>query len=112
MVRELQEIFGLDAVTGQLRVARHVLILFKKLRRIAALPVIAGIAAVTGHALGTLTSAATTATALTIIDQMLYPCRTSAEPAAPCLSHPFNGKASFFPWKGRTSTGPAFLCWA
>lgn len=109
VIRELKEIFCLDAVTRKLGIARHVLVFLKKLRRVAALPVIAGIAAIAGHALGTLTSATTTAAALTIIDQMLYPCRTSAEPAAPCLSYPFNGRLCFFPWKDRTSAGRRFF---
>ena len=82
----------MDTVAGELGVARHVLVFFEELRRIAALPVVASVtAAIARHALGTLTSAATTTAALTIIDQMLFPCRTSAEPPAPSLSCPFKG---------------------
>ena len=81
MVGELEVIFGLDAVAGELRVASEAFVLFEQLRRIAALPVVAGIAPGTaGHAPGRLptTTAAATSTTLAIIHQILVPCRTGA----------------------------------
>jgi hypothetical protein len=72
MVGVLQIIFGLDAVAGELRVARQALVFLEQLRRIAALPVILTIAARTArHSLRTLSAAATTTAALTIVDQIL-----------------------------------------
>ena len=72
MVGELEIIFGLNAVTRKLGVARHALVFLEQLRRIATLPVVAGVApAVARHSLGTLSTTAATATraVLTIIDQ-------------------------------------------
>jgi hypothetical protein len=77
MVRELEKIFGLDAIAGQLRVARHAFVFLKQLRGIAPLAIVACVsAAVAGHSLRTLSTAAATAAALTIIDQEVFPCRT------------------------------------
>ena len=70
MVRELEVIFCLHAIPGELRIARHVLVFFEELSGIAALTGVAGVTTVTGHSLGTLSTAATTTAALTIIDQM------------------------------------------
>ena len=80
MVRELKVIFGLDAVAGKLRIARHALVLLKQLGGIAALPIVLAISAATttGHSLWALPTAATTTAALTIIDQALFPYRTDA----------------------------------
>ena len=47
MVRELQVIFGLDAVAGELRIARHALVLLEQLGGIAALPIVLAITAAT-----------------------------------------------------------------
>ena len=72
MVGELEIIFGLNAVTRKLGIARHALVFLEQLRRIATLPVVAGVApAVARHSLGTLSTTAATATraVLTIIDQ-------------------------------------------
>ena len=72
MVGELEIIFGLNAVTRKLGIARHALVFLEQLRRIATLPIVAGVAAaVTRHSLGTLSTTAATATSavLTIIDQ-------------------------------------------
>ena len=72
MVGELEIIFGLNAVTRKLGIARHALVFLEQLRRIATLPIVAGVAAaVTRHSLGTLSTTAATATraVLTIIDQ-------------------------------------------
>ena len=72
MVGELEIIFGLNAVTRKLGIARHALVFLEQLRRIATLPIVASVApAVAGHSLGTLSTTAATATraVLTIIDQ-------------------------------------------
>ena len=70
MIGELEIIFGLDTVTGQLHVARQCLVLFEQLGGIAALPIVLAIAIRTaGNTLGTLSTAAATAPALTIVDQ-------------------------------------------
>ena len=72
MVGELEIIFGLNAVTRKLGIARHALVFLEQLRRIATLPIVAGVApAVARHSLGTLSTTAATATSavLTIIDQ-------------------------------------------
>ncbi len=72
MVGELEIIFGLNAVTRKLGIARHALVFLEQLRRIATLPIVASVApAVARHSLGTLSTTAATATraVLTIIDQ-------------------------------------------
>ncbi len=60
MVRELQIIFGLHPVAGQLGIARQILELFNHLRRIAARAVVDAIAAVVTAAIATLRPIATT----------------------------------------------------
>ena len=87
MVRELEVIFGLDAVPGELRVARHALVFLEQLGRVAAIAIVAGVAArIARHTLGTLSTATTTTAALTIIDQMLV-----------SLSHPAPGPLAAAP---------------
>src|SRR5262245_52458353 len=71
MVRILQVIFGLDAVSGQLGIARKRLVFLKQLRRVPALAVILPVAGIAGHALRALSTAATTTAALTIVDQLV-----------------------------------------
>jgi hypothetical protein len=67
----LEVIFGLDSVAGELRVARQALVFFEQLSGVAALAIITGVATgVAGHSLRTLSAAATTTAALTIVDQM------------------------------------------
>ena len=44
MVGELEIIFALDAVSGELRIARQALVLLEQLRRVAALPVVLAVA--------------------------------------------------------------------
>ena len=44
MVRELEIIFGLDAVARELRVARHALVFFEQLGGIAALAIVLAVA--------------------------------------------------------------------
>jgi hypothetical protein len=75
----LEVIFGLDPVAGKLRVTREALVFLKQLGGVAALAVVlAASAAVTRHSLRALSTAATTTAALTIVDQVLFPCRTGA----------------------------------
>ena len=70
MIGELEVIFGLHAVAGELHVARERLIFFEQLCGIAALAIVLAIAIrTTGHTLGTLSTATATAAALAIIDQ-------------------------------------------
>jgi hypothetical protein len=70
MVSVLKVIFGLDAVAGELGVARQRLVFFEQLGGIAALAIILAIAGSTAHSLGALSTAATTTAALTIVDQL------------------------------------------
>ena len=71
MVRELEVIFGLNTVAGKLRIARHALVLFQKLRRVAALAVVLTVstALLSAEVRSPLPSTAATAAALSIVDQ-------------------------------------------
>ena len=71
MVRVLKIIFGLDPIARELRVARQRLIFFKKLSGVAALAVVLPSTGIAGHALRALSTAAATAAALTIVDQLV-----------------------------------------
>ena len=92
MVGELEIIFALDAVAGELRVARHALVLFEQLRRVAALPVVLAIASgLSPEVLAPLSPTAAPAAALSIIDQMptsltqkLSPSPEAGRPARAC----------------------------
>jgi hypothetical protein len=76
MVRELQIIFGLDPVTGQLRVARQALVFLEQLRGIAPLAVILTVAVrPSAYILRPLSPATAPAAALTIIDQSPLPSK-------------------------------------
>jgi len=77
MIRELQIIFGLDAIAPELRVARHALVFFEQLRGVATLAIVLAVAIrPAARILGPLTpAAATAATLLSIIDQMLLPSK-------------------------------------
>jgi hypothetical protein len=81
MVRILQIIFGLDAVARKLRVARHALVLFEQLRRIATLAIVLAIAGLSAPGIrSSLPTATAPAATLTIIDQMLLPYAVVASP--------------------------------
>jgi hypothetical protein len=81
MVGILQVIFGLHAIAAELRVARHALVLFQKLRRIAALAVVLAIAVrSTAEVLGSLPATAATAATLSIIDQISFPSKKQKLP--------------------------------
>lgn len=72
MIGVLEVIFGLDAVAGELGIAREALVFLHELGGIAALAVILTVATgVARHSLRTLSAAATTTAALTIIDQLV-----------------------------------------
>jgi len=88
MVGELKEIFALDAVARELSVARHVLVFLEQLRRVAALAIVLPVAAEVGASLA---SAAATAAALSITDQM--PTSLSIRSAFPPLSYQFAVRA-------------------
>jgi hypothetical protein len=93
MVGVLEIIFGLDAVAGELRVARQALVFLEQLGGVPALAVILAIGAgIAGHSLRTLSAAATTSAALTIIDQNLVSLShwRRSQPVTSIL--PFNGK--------------------
>lgn len=73
MIRELQIIFGLHAIARELRIARHRLVLFVQLRRVAPCPCFGTIAAAAigsaFHPLRTRTPATAAASLLSIVDQ-------------------------------------------
>ena len=70
MIRELQKIFGLDAVAGKLGVARHVLVFLEELRRIAALAIVLAVTRLSAEILSPLSPTAAPAAALSIVDQI------------------------------------------
>jgi hypothetical protein len=73
MVRELEEIFGLNAIAGELGVARHALIFLKELRGIPALAIVLAVPRLSTKvpaAAASLSPAAAPATALSVVDQM------------------------------------------
>ena len=72
MIGELEIIFGLDAVAGELHVARQCLVLLEQLGGVAALAIVLAVAVGTaGNTLGMLPTAAATAATLAIVDQEL-----------------------------------------
>ena len=80
MVRELEIIFGLDTIAGELRIARHALVLFEQLGGIAALAIILAVARLSTEVPASLPSTTAPAAALTIIDQMPTSLRSSLQP--------------------------------
>jgi hypothetical protein len=70
VIRELQIIFGLDAVSRELGVARHAFVLLEQLRRIAALAIVLAVARLSAEVRPPLPTTAAPAAALSIIDQM------------------------------------------
>jgi hypothetical protein len=78
MVRELEIIFGLDAVASELRVTGHALVLFEQLGGIPALAIVLPVARLAAtEVLTPPLSATAPAAALTIIDQMPTSLRRS-----------------------------------
>lgn len=82
MVRKLQIIFGLNAVARELRIAGHALVFLKQLRGIATLAVVLPVPRLTTEILAPLSSTATPAAALSIVDQILKSLRLVANPFA------------------------------
>jgi hypothetical protein len=77
----LQIIFGLHPVATELRVARHALVFFEQLRRVAALAVVLAVAVrPPAEILWSLATAAAAATTLSIIDQISFPSKAEASP--------------------------------
>jgi hypothetical protein len=72
MVGELQVIFRLNPVAGELCVARHALVFFEELGGIAALAIVLAIARLAADVLRPLSPATTTPAALTIVDQIHF----------------------------------------
>ena len=77
MVRELEIIFGLDAVARELRIARHALVFFEQLGGIAALAIVLPVARLSAEVPAPLSPTAAPAAALSIIDQMPTSLRSS-----------------------------------
>jgi len=82
MVRELEIIFGLDAVARELRITRHALVFFEQLRGIAPLPIVLAVPRLSTEILSPLSPTTAPAAALTIIDQMPTSLRSVAVPFA------------------------------
>ena len=80
MVRELQIIFGLDAVARELRVARHALVFLEQLGGVAALAIVLAVPGCPPRFWSPLSPTAAPAAALTIIDQMPTSLRVVAGP--------------------------------
>jgi hypothetical protein len=71
MVRELEKIFGLDAVARKLGVARHALVFFQELGGVAALAIVLAVPRLSAEVpTSPLSPAAASAATLSIIDQM------------------------------------------
>ena len=71
MVRELQIIFGLDAVARELRVARHALVFFEQLGGVAALAIVLAVARLSAEVpAASLSPTTAPAAALSVVDQM------------------------------------------
>ena len=83
VIRILQVIFGLDAVTGELRVTRQALVFLEQLRGITALTVVLPVPRLTAEVLTSLSTATTPAAALTIIYQMPTSLRSSSQSLGP-----------------------------
>jgi hypothetical protein len=80
MVRELQIIFGLDAVAGELGVARHALVFLKQLGGIAALAIVLPVPWLSAEVLAPLSPTTAPAAALSIVDQNATSLRSVASP--------------------------------
>jgi len=84
MVRELEIIFGLDAVTRKLGIARHALVFLEQLSGIAALTVILAVARLSAGVRPPLSTAAATAATLTIVDQICASLQADNAPSLGC----------------------------
>jgi len=71
VVRELEIIFGLDAVARKLRIARHALVFLEQLGGVAALAIILAVARLSAEVTtASLSPTTTPAAALSVVDQM------------------------------------------
>jgi len=82
VIRELQKIFGLNAVAGELGVSRHALVFFQQLGGVAALAIVLAVARLSAEVLPPLPTTAAPAAALSIIDQIHRPYAVSVSPFA------------------------------
>jgi len=112
MFRILEVIFGLDAVTGELRIARQALVLFKQLGGITALPIVLTVARLSAEVLPPLAATAATAAALSVADQMPYfpykeacPSCLDGQAGAKRGSDPLRSKQRLAPSNGRLRSG-------
>jgi hypothetical protein len=80
VVGELEVIFGLHAVTRQLRITRHILVFFQQLGGISALAIVLPVARLAAHVRSPLSPAAATAATLSIVDQSLRPYEVVSVP--------------------------------
>ena len=80
MVCELQIVFGLDAVAGELRIARHALVFLEQLSGVAALAIVLTVPRLSAEVRSPLSPTTAPAAALTIIDQMPTSLRSSLKP--------------------------------
>lgn len=95
MISELEIIFGVDPITRHLGIARHILVFFKKLGRIATGAIVDAVAAVTtpapivGVGTSVIIPAAIAATGLPVVDQdmiLVFAVITLAENTVPSPS--------------------------
>jgi hypothetical protein len=83
VVSELEIIFGLDAVAGELGVTRHALVFLEELGGIAALAIVLPVPRLSTEVLTPLSPTAAPAAALTIVDQIRTPFAVVATPLGP-----------------------------
>jgi hypothetical protein len=83
MIRELQIIFSLDAVSGELGIACHALVFFEQLGGIAARAIVLPVARRPAEIRASLPSAAAAAATLKIIDQISTSYRSKSLPLLP-----------------------------
>jgi hypothetical protein len=82
MVRELQIIFRLDTVAGELGVTRHALVFLKQLGGVAPLAIILTVPRLSAEVLSPLAPTAAPAAALSVVDQMPTSLRGVVAPFA------------------------------
>ena len=83
MIRELEIIFGLDAVARELGVARHALVFLEQLGGIAALAIVLAVSRLSAEILTPLSPTTAPAAALSIVDQMPPSLAVVASPLGP-----------------------------
>jgi len=73
VIRELEIIFGLDAVARELRVTRHALVFLEELRGVTALAIVLPVPRLSTEVLTPLSPTTAPAAALSLIDQIRLP---------------------------------------